>query len=97
VRTTASGTHEQKKRVDAEARKQARAEQARKSEIEALEARIAECEQSIKELERTMAEPGFYDDRAAAQPTIDRHQSLMWTVGDLIRQWEELQLHKSVI
>jgi ATP-binding cassette, subfamily F, member 3 len=94
---TASGTHEQKKRVDAEARKQARAEQARKSEIEALEARIAECEQSIKELERTMAEPGFYDDRAAAQPTIDRHQSLMWTVGDLIRQWEELQLHKSVI
>jgi ATP-binding cassette, subfamily F, member 3 len=93
----ASTTHEQKKRVDADARKKSRAEQARKSEIDSLETRIAECEQAIKELEQTMAAPGFYDDRAAAQPVIDRHQSVMWTVGDLIRQWEELQLHKSVI
>jgi ATP-binding cassette, subfamily F, member 3 len=93
----ASTTHEQKKRGDAEARKRSRAEQARKSEIDSLEARIAECEQTIKDLEQTMAAPGFYDDRAAAQPLIERHQALMWTVGDLIRQWEELQLHKSVI
>jgi hypothetical protein len=38
-----------------------------------------------------MAEPGFYDDRAGAQPTIDRHQALMWQVGDLMHQWEQLQ------
>jgi hypothetical protein len=38
-----------------------------------------------------MAAPGFYDDRAAAQPTVDRHQSLMWTVGDLMQRWEALQ------
>ena len=38
-----------------------------------------------------MAAPGFYDDRAAAQPIIDRHQALMWEVGDLMHQWEELQ------
>ena len=38
-----------------------------------------------------MAVPGFYDDRAAAQTTIDRHQALMWKVGDLMHQWEELQ------
>ena len=38
-----------------------------------------------------MAAPGFYDDRAAAQPVIDRHQALMWEVGDLMHQWEELQ------
>ena len=25
-----------------------------------------------------------------AQPVIDRHQSLMWQVGDLMNQWEEL-------
>jgi len=30
------------------------------------------------------------DDRLAAQPVIDQHQALMWQVGDLIRQWEEL-------
>jgi hypothetical protein len=38
-----------------------------------------------------MAAPGFYEDRAAAQPVIDRHQALMWEVGDLMHQWEELQ------
>jgi hypothetical protein len=38
-----------------------------------------------------MAGPGFYDDREAAQPVINRHQALMWEVGDLMRQWEELQ------
>jgi len=38
-----------------------------------------------------MAAPGFYDDRAAAQPVIDEHQTLMWKVGDLMHRWEELQ------
>jgi len=38
-----------------------------------------------------MARPGFYDDRAAAQPVIDRHQGMMWQVGDLMHQWEALQ------
>lgn len=38
-----------------------------------------------------MAAPGFYDDRAAAQPVIDQHQALMWTVGELMNQWEMLQ------
>jgi hypothetical protein len=38
-----------------------------------------------------MAAPGFYERRAAAQPIIDRHQALMWQVGDLMHQWEALQ------
>jgi len=42
-------------------------------------------------VEQTMAAPGFYADRAAAQPVIDRHQALMWQVGDLMHQWEQLQ------
>jgi chromosome segregation ATPase len=87
--------HEQKKRADAEIRKQQRAEQARQAEIAALEQSIAECEAAIKELEQTMAAPGFYDDRAAAQPLVDRHQALMWKVGDLMHQWEELQTASS--
>jgi hypothetical protein len=37
-----------------------------------------------------MSAPGFYEDRVGAQPVIDRHQSLMWQVGDLMNQWEEL-------
>jgi ATP-binding cassette, subfamily F, member 3 len=82
---------EAKKRAEAEQRKKQRADQARQSEIDKLERDIAECEGSIKELEQTMAAPGFYDDRAAAQPTIDRHQALMWKVGDLMHRWEELQ------
>jgi ATP-binding cassette, subfamily F, member 3 len=84
-------SREDKKRVDAEARKRQRAAQAHQQRIDQLEARIAECEASIRELEQTMAAPGFYDDRAAAQPLIDRHQALMWKVGDLMHQWEMLQ------
>jgi ATP-binding cassette subfamily F protein 3 len=82
---------EQKKRSDAEARRQQRAEQARRAEIDKLEAQIAECEAAIREIEQTMAGAGFYEDRAAAQPVIDRHQALMWQVGDLMHRWEQLQ------
>ena len=38
-----------------------------------------------------MSAPGFYDDRDASRPIIDRHQALMWEVGDLMNQWEALQ------
>jgi ATP-binding cassette subfamily F protein 3 len=87
----AQPSRDEKKRADAEARKRQRAEQARRLRIEQLEARIAEVERSIRDLEQQMAAPGFYDDRTASQPVIDRHQSLMWEVGDLMHQWEELQ------
>ena len=82
---------DQKKRVDAEARKKTRAGQARRARIDDLEARIAETERAIREAEDTMAAPGFYADRGAAQPVIDKHQALMWKVGDLMHQWEEMQ------
>jgi uncharacterized coiled-coil protein SlyX len=84
-------SHEEKKRGDAEARKKQKATQARLDRIASLERRIAETEGAIKELEQTMAAPGFYDDRATAQPIVERHQALMWQVGDLMQQWEELQ------
>jgi ATP-binding cassette subfamily F protein 3 len=84
-------SREEKKRSDAEARRRSRAEQARRARIEDLETRIAATEQAIRDLEQAMAAPGFYEDRAAAQPVIDRHQTLMWEVGDLMHQWEQLQ------
>jgi ATP-binding cassette, subfamily F, member 3 len=84
-------SHEDKKRADAEARKKSREVQARQQRIDSLESRIAETEAAIRELEQQMSAPGFYDDRAAAQPVVDRHQALMWQVGDLMQQWEELQ------
>jgi ATP-binding cassette subfamily F protein 3 len=83
--------HDEKKRVDAEARKKQKAAGARQARIATLEARIAETEAAIREVEQQMSAPGFYEDRAGAQPVIDRHQSLMWQVGDLMHQWEELQ------
>ena len=43
-----------------------------------------------RDLETAMSTPEFYEDRAQAQPFIDRHQALMWEVGDLMHQWEEL-------
>jgi ATP-binding cassette subfamily F protein 3 len=83
--------YEAKKRADAEARKQKRAEQERQSRIADLESRIAAHETEIKALEARMADPAFYDDRAAADAAASRHQTLMWEVGDLMNAWESLQ------
>jgi ATP-binding cassette subfamily F protein 3 len=82
---------DEKKRTDGEARKRERASKARQARIEELETRIAECEQALRDIEQTMSAPGFYEDRAASQPVVDQHQALMWKVGELMHQWEELQ------
>lgn len=42
-----------------------------------------------------MSAPGLYDDRDKSKQAADRHQALMWEVGDLINQWEALQDHSS--
>ena len=84
-------SYEERKRQESEARRVRKAVDARRRRIEELEARIAEREQAIKDIEASMSAPGFYHDRDAAKPVIDRHQALMWEVGDLMHQWEELQ------
>jgi ATP-binding cassette subfamily F protein 3 len=84
-------SYDDKKRADAEERRKRREAQGRQRRIAELEARIAEREQAIKELEASMAAPDFYDDRSAAESAISRHQALMWEVGDLMQQWEDLQ------
>jgi len=84
---------EARKRQDAERKKKLRAADALQKRISDLESRIAEREAQVKELEATMATPGFYRNLEAAKPVTDRHQALMWEVGDLIAQWEALQEH----
>jgi ATP-binding cassette subfamily F protein 3 len=87
---TPAQSYEQRKRQDAEARRAKKLADGRRKRIEELEARIADRENAIKEIEASMSAPGFYDNREAAQPLIDKHQSLMWEVGDLMNQWEAL-------
>jgi ATP-binding cassette, subfamily F, member 3 len=86
-------SREDRKRIEAERRKQQKANDALRKRIADLEGRIAEREAEIKGLEATMSAPGFYDDRQASKQVLDRHQSLMWEVGDLMAQWEALQEH----
>jgi ATP-binding cassette, subfamily F, member 3 len=81
-----------KKEHDAEARKVRKEAEARQRRIQELEARIAKAEAGIKELETTMSAPGFYENHMASKPIIDRHQALMWEVGDLMNKWEALQV-----
>ena len=83
--------YETRKREAAERRKRERAAKLLSDRIADLESRIAEREEEIKTLEATMAAPGFYDLHETAKPVIDRHQALMWEVGDLLNQWEMLQ------
>ncbi len=80
-----------RKRQEAHARRVRKAEGARTKRIDELESRIAEREREIKQIEAAMSTPGFYDDRVASKQVIDRHQTLMWEVGDLMGQWEALQ------
>ncbi|MQA31870.1 MAG: ATP-binding cassette domain-containing protein [Luteitalea sp.] len=87
----AQPSREDRKRTDADLRRRQRANLTRRAQLEALEARIADTERAIRQLEETMGAPGFYDDRTAAQPVIDQHQALMWEVGELMGRWETLQ------
>jgi ATP-binding cassette subfamily F protein 3 len=82
-----------RKRDDTERRKKQRALESLQKRIADLESRIAAREAEVKVIEAAMAAEGFYDNRAAATALIDRHQALMWEVGDLIGQWEALQEH----
>jgi ATP-binding cassette subfamily F protein 3 len=86
-------SREARKQQEAERRKKDREAQALQKRITDLEGRIAEREIQIKELEALMASTGFYDDREGAKQVADRHQALMWEVGDLMSQWEALQEH----
>jgi len=81
---------EERKRLEAEQRRVRRAWEAHQERVARVESRIAECEREIKTLEAQMAVPGFYDDAAASKPVIDRHQALMWEVGDRMAEWEAL-------
>ena len=82
--------HADRKRETAELRKREQAAKKTQSRITDLEARIAEHERAMKEIEAAMTAPGFYDNRDQAQPLIDRHQTLMWELGELMHQWEQL-------
>jgi ATP-binding cassette subfamily F protein 3 len=84
---------EERKRADAERKKKQRATDALQKRIADLESRIAEREAQVKELEAAMASPGFYNNLESSKPVTDRHQALMWEVGDLMAQWEALQEH----
>jgi ATP-binding cassette subfamily F protein 3 len=88
--------YDAKKQQDAEARKARKDVEARQRRIQELEGRIAKAEEGIKTLEAQMAAPGFYDNREACKPIIDRHQALMWEVGDLMNKWEALQAQTEV-
>jgi ATP-binding cassette subfamily F protein 3 len=88
-------SYDDRKRLDSEARRARKVVDARRKRIDDLETRIADREQAIRDIESTMAAPGFYDNHESAKPIIDRHQALMWEVGDLMHQWEVLQQTES--
>jgi ATP-binding cassette subfamily F protein 3 len=93
VQNAKTDDREARKRQETDRRKVQKAANALQKRIAELEARIADREAQVKDLESTMSAPGFYDDREGSKLVIDRHQALMWEVGDLMAQWEALQEH----
>jgi ATP-binding cassette, subfamily F, member 3 len=90
TRERAMADRDAQKHAEAERRRLQRENDNLRKKISDLEAQIADRERLIKELEASMSQPGFYEDRDAAKPVLDRHQALMWEVGDLMHQWEEV-------
>ena len=89
-------SYEDKKKADADARRARKDIEARQRRIAELEAKIGRAEAQIKELEAKMSAPGFYENHETSRPIIDRHQALMWEVGDLMNQWEAVQSETKV-
>ena len=80
----------------AEAERQARiaaerAHKKRKQRLDEIEKRIAEKEAAVAAIEKEMAEPGFFEDRARAEKAAKDREGLMWEVNDLMGQWEVMQ------
>jgi ATP-binding cassette subfamily F protein 3 len=90
VAPAAASSYEEQRRAAAERKKRERAYKTLRDRITELETRIAAHEQAIKDLEATMSAPNFYEAHDQAKPVIDRHQALMWEVGELLNQWEML-------
>ncbi|MCE2514676.1 MAG: hypothetical protein J4F37_06640, partial [Acidobacteria bacterium] len=88
ARSTSAAEH---KRQQVAARRQERRTAALRTRIADLERRIAAREEPVRTLEASMAEPGFYENAERARQAVDRHQRLMWEVGDLMNQWEALE------
>jgi ATP-binding cassette subfamily F protein 3 len=80
-----------RKRDTVEQRKREKAFKALKARVTELEARIAEREKAIKDVEVVMSAPDFYNDHEKSKPVLAQHQALMWEVGELLGQWEMLQ------
>jgi len=84
-------SYSDRKQASAEKHKRERAFKALKNRVTELEARIADREKAIKEVEQVMAAPDFYSDHEKSKPVLAQHQALMWEVGELLSQWEMLQ------
>ena len=80
-----------RKQASVEKNKRERAFRALKNRVTELEARIADREKAIKDVEQTMTAPDFYNDHEKSKPVLAKHQALMWEVGELLGQWEMLQ------
>ena len=80
------------KREQVASRRRQRQLDALQARIAELERRIAQREDAVREVEVQMAEPGFFADESAAERVTKKHQQLMWEVGDLMNQWEALEL-----
>ena len=95
ARTKPASSAASRRRNQADVRRQERQRKALQARISDLEQRISDRESTVQQLEAEIASPDFYSDAATAQDTINRHQTLMWEVGDLMNQWEALQSQAS--
>jgi regulator of replication initiation timing len=60
--------------------------------LAANEARLAEFEGQLADIETAFAKPEFYKDSEAVQATMEKHHQLKADIVQLTEEWEKLTL-----
>ncbi len=89
-RSSSGGRRRQQRRVEAEARNEtSRKTRDLRKKVSRLENRAGKAEAEVGELERQLADPEIYADKALMNDLIDRHETARRRADRLLAEWEE--------
>ncbi len=86
---------DERRRSHAERKEAQKQEKRRQKELEEVEGAIENSEAELEELERTMADPGLYQDPDRWRQASSRHNELKDEIAVLYERWESLQQAES--
>ncbi len=78
-------------KAHAQRKEEQRLQQRRERELHGLEEKIAQAEEELTELEKTMAQPDLYQDQEKWRHISQTHEQLRRQLDDMYLNWEQLE------